>query len=78
MDLILFAIVILQFLYMIYSDIQNRKERESLELKLMSKNTEEYKYLLEDTPEESKKEDPDPYISMDEAGIEKVLKAKEE
>jgi hypothetical protein len=43
----------------------------------MSKSVDEYKSAIEDTPEESKKEDPDPYISMEEAGIERVLKAKE-
>jgi len=73
----LLGIIFLQFAYIVYSDIQNRKERESLELKFMSKNLEDYKFAVEDTPEESKKEDPDPYISMDEAGIEQVLKAKE-
>jgi len=73
----LLGIIFLQFVYMVYSDIQNRRERESLELKVMSKSVDEYKSAIEDTPEESKKEDPDPYISMEEAGIERVLKAKE-
>jgi len=73
----LLGIIFLQFAYIVYSDIQNRKERESLEIKLMSKSLDEYKSAMEDTPEESRSEEPDPYISMDEAGIEQVLKAKE-
>jgi hypothetical protein len=73
----LLGIIFLQFAYIVYSDFQNRKERESLELKVMSKSLDDYKSALEDTPEESKKEEPDPYISMEEAGIEQVLKAKE-
>jgi hypothetical protein len=76
MNLILFAIIALQLGYLVYSDIFNRKERESLERKIMSEDLDEYLSSMEED-QESVKEEPDPYISMDEAGIERVLKAKE-
>lgn len=43
----------------------------------MSKSLADYKSVLEDTPEDSPKDEEDPYVSIEEAGIERVLKAKE-
>jgi hypothetical protein len=77
MEYILFAVIVLQLLYIVYSDFQNRKERELLQLKLMSADATDYRELLGDTPEDSPKEEEDPYISLDEAGIERVVKAKD-
>ena len=77
MEIFLFAIVLLQIGYLVYSDIQNRKERELLQMKLMSKDLGDYKAALEDTPEDSEKDADDPYVTIEEAGIERVLKAKE-
>jgi hypothetical protein len=73
---ILLVVIVLQFIFMVYSDFQNRKERELLQLKLMSKDIDDYKSALEDTPEDSKKEE-NPYLDMDEVGIEQLLKTKE-
>ena len=38
---ILGAVAILEFVYIVYQDWQNRAEREKLQLKLMSKDTQE-------------------------------------
>lgn len=76
-ELTLFAVVVLQFAYIVYSDIQNRRERELLQLKLMSANLQDYKSALEDTPKDSPKDEEDPYISMEEANIEQIVRAKE-
>lgn len=77
MNNLLFVVVVLQFIYIVYSDISNRKERESLELKVMSKDLGDYKSATEDTPKDSPKDEEDPYISLEEAGVERVVKAKE-
>jgi hypothetical protein len=76
METYLLAVILLQFIYLIYSDFQNRKERETLSLKLMSKNLSEY---VESTKKEDNvagESEEDPYLTMDEAGLEAVLKAK--
>jgi hypothetical protein len=76
MDTSLLIVVALQFFYIVYSDIQNRKERESLQMKLMSKDLTDYKSNLEETPKDSPKE-VDPYVAMEDIGIEQLLKTKE-
>ena len=76
MNAILLVVIVLQFAFMVFSDIQNRKERELLQLKLMSENLDDYKSALEDTPEDSKEEE-NPYVGMDEVSIEQLLKTKE-
>jgi hypothetical protein len=77
MELILFGIVVLQFAFLVYYDFQTRKERELLQLKLMSANLEEYKFATEETPEDQIIEEDDPYIPLDSAGIEQVIRSKE-
>jgi len=66
----------LQFAYIFYKDISTAKERERLQLKLMSKNIHEYKEVTEDKVEEGKSTE-DPYIEPEEASLEQILKAKE-
>ena len=77
MNSILLVVIVLQFSYMVFSDIQNRKEREMLQLKLMSKDLSDYKSNTDGTPEESSKQEENPYVSMDEVSIEQLLKTKE-
>ena len=77
MEYILFGVILLQFGYIVYSDIQNRKEREVMTLKIMSKDIDEYKTALEDTPEDSPKKEEDEYIPVDDVGAERIIKAKE-
>jgi len=77
MELFLIIIIGLQFAFLVYSDIQNRTERERLQLKFMAKDLTDYKSATEETPKDSPKEEEDPYMTIEEAGIEKVLKAEE-
>jgi len=71
MDIFLFATIVLLLGYIVYSDIQNRKERKFLQMNL--NDFEDFEEPVED----SKKDEPDPYMSIEEAGIERVLKAKD-
>jgi len=65
MDIFLFATIVLQLGYLVYSDIQNRKERKFLQMNL--NEFEDFDEPFEDSPN----------VSMEEAGIERVIKAKE-
>jgi hypothetical protein len=76
MDFILLGIIVLQFIYLVYQDHQNRKERNDLHLKLMAKNLTEYKDVTESTTETAPAEE-DPYLTLDEAGVDRVVGAKE-
>lgn len=74
MDIFLFAVIVLQLGYMVFSDIKNREERTVLQFKLMGEPIPEKKST---ESSETKKEEEDPYISIEEAGVEQLLKAKE-
>lgn len=76
MEYILLVVIFLEFAYIVYSDIQNRAEREELILKIMSKDLNEY-IGLDEKIEDSPKEEEDPFISMEEAGVDKVVEAKD-
>lgn len=76
MEVILLVIIVIQFVYKVYSDIQNRSERELLQLKLMSKDLDDYVSSTEET-EDGPVEEPDPYIDMSDANVEQILRAKE-
>jgi len=73
---ILIIVVLLEFAYIIYKDEMFRRERKDLQLKLMSKNVEEYKKVSEPTPKPAKQE-PDPYIPIEDVQTEKLMKAKD-
>jgi hypothetical protein len=76
MEYILLVVIFLQFAYIVYSDIQNRTEREELILKIMSKDLNEYLGIDEEV-EDSPKEESDPFISVEEAGVDRVVGAKD-
>ena len=76
MDIFLLIVILLQFGFIVYSDIQNRKERDLLQVKLMSKDLDDYKSYKEETPQATPEGD-DPYIDIEEAGVEKIVKSKE-
>jgi predicted transport protein len=76
MNILAVIVITFQFIYIIYSDIQNRKERESLQLKLMSKDLNDYKNFKEDVVTSGNYEE-DPYIDIDEAGLDKIVKSKD-
>jgi len=76
MELILLAIILLQFSYMVYLDLQNRAERELLQLKLMSKDLGDYLSGTEEVEDSPEPKD-DPYVDMSEVSVDQLLKAKE-
>lgn len=72
----LLAVVALQFVYIVYKDYINAKEREKLQLKLMSRDVGEYKAVVDKIPEDAEPE-PDPYIPAEDATIDEILKAED-
>jgi len=60
----------------VYKDRAERVERERLQLKLMSKDVEEYKRAVDPTPKDtvSKK---DPYLDMEDVSIDKLMQAED-
>lgn len=71
MELILLVVILLQFGYLVYSDIQNRRERKFLQMNLNDFTD------FDDIPEDSPKEEEDPFISIEEAGVDKIVEAKD-
>ena len=71
---ILIIVILLQFAYIIYKDEVSKRERKDLELKIMSKNVEEYKRATEPPPKPAKQEK-DPYIPIEDVQTEKLMKA---
>ena len=76
-ETLLFGVILLQVAYSTYIDYANRKERADLELKLMAKSLEDYKSATDSTPQETLKQESDPYLDLDDAGTEQILKARE-
>lgn len=77
MDIIGLLVVIgLQFVYIVYTDRENRKEREKMQLKIMAKDVVEYKEAISppdpDTPEQR-----DTYLELDEVDLEELAKAED-
>ena len=70
------TIIVLLIGYAVVKDILFYKEREKLQMKLMSKNLDEYVAAVapeaENTPQEE-----DPFIPVGEASVEQILKAKD-
>lgn len=78
MDFILLSIIVMLFGYILYKDISFSKERASLQLKLMSKDVNEYVAAvnsLEDTDESEEEEEI--YVPIEELSVEDILKAKD-
>lgn len=71
---ILIIVVLLQFAYIIYKDEVFKRERKDLQLKLMSKNVEEYVRAVE-PPAKPVKQEPDPYIPIEDVEVNKLMKA---
>ena len=72
MEIILLVVIVLQFGYLVYSDIQNRAERRLLQVELGMVELPN----PEENPDSSPDEE-DPYLSMDEVDIEQIVKAKD-
>lgn len=76
MEIILLFIIALQFGYTVYKDHLFSKEREKLQLKLMSKNVEEYSRAVSKPKKEPKPVEPDLRVPIEEVSAEQILKAK--
>ena len=76
MEFILGIVSLVEFFYILYQDIINRRERERLQLKLMSKDVAEYKGAV-DGPPENAKDERDPYVPVEDVPIEKLLGAED-
>lgn len=72
----LLVVIGVQFGYIVYTDRENRKEREKMHLKIMSKDVTEYKEAISppdpDTPEQR-----DDYLELDEVDPEKLANAED-
>jgi hypothetical protein len=77
MEILLFIVVVLQVALFVYSDYQNRAERERLQLKLMSRDLGDYVSATDGGDEDGAKDLPDPYIDVDDANVEQILHARE-
>jgi flagellar biosynthesis/type III secretory pathway M-ring protein FliF/YscJ len=73
---ILLIVIIFLLAFITYQDISNRRERENLELKLMSKDVVEYKEVTE-KPEKTKTPDPDPYVPLEDVSVNKLVQAED-
>lgn len=69
-------IAILEFVYIVYSDHVNRRERERLMLFKKSKTVDEYIAAVE-KPEKPKPQKPDPYVEIDQVPEEQLLQAED-
>lgn len=70
-------VILLQFGYILYKDWSFNKERESMQLKIMSKDVHEYKEVSEPEPKPHKKEKQNEYIDVTEVSIDKLLQAED-
>lgn len=77
MELALILVIVLQLAYSAYKDALFSKEREKLELKLMSRSTSEYISSITPDQNENTPVKDDPYIDIYEASIEQILKTKD-
>jgi len=73
---ILIGIILLQWAYIIFKDVIYKKERDEMQLKLMSKDLSEYKSATEPEPKPAKKKE-DPYVDIAEVPVNKLLRAED-
>ena len=74
MEFVLLVIIALQFGYIVYKDILSLKEREQLQLKLMSNSVDDY-VRATGPVEEVEKIEPDMRMPIEEASAEQIAKA---
>ena len=77
MNTFLLIVILLEFAYIVYQDVANRKEREKLGLKIISKDATEYKEVATPVKEEKREEKPNPYIPVEDVPLEKLMGAKD-
>lgn len=76
MELFLFVIVLLELAVLVIFDFLNRRERNDLTLKLMSKDLTEYKSATLPKTKPTK-EKPNPYLDPADVDPDIILKAKD-
>lgn len=74
--ILIIVVAIVEFAYIVYQDFLNRREREKLQIKLMSKDVAEYKEATEPPPKPAKSEE-NPYKPIEEVDTEKLMNAKD-
>lgn len=70
-------VILLQFAYIVFKDWSFNQEREKMQLKIMSKDVNEYKEAVEPEPKPVKREKRDEYLDVTEVPMEKLLKAED-
>ena len=75
MQYILFAIIILQFIYAVYKDAAFSSEREKLRKMIKSKDLVEYASVEQEEEESELTKEPSPYKPLDEVSTEEIIKA---
>lgn len=70
-------VILLQFAYIVYKDWSFAAEREKMQLKIMSKDLNEYKEAVEPEPKPVKREKKDEYTDLTEVPLEKLMKAED-
>ena len=70
-------VIVLLILYTAYKDYIYYKEREKLEVKLMSRNVGEYVDTIASEKEENTPTEDNPYIPVEEASFDQILKSKD-
>lgn len=75
---LLVGIIVVQFVYILYQDFVNRREREKLQLLLKSETATEFK-VATTTPKLTPKQEtkPNPFIPLEEVPFEKLIKAED-
>jgi len=74
----LFGIIVLLIAYIFYESVSSRKERERLQLKLMSKDLADYKSVTEPEPESVQpKEELEQFVEPEEVRPEDLIKAED-
>ncbi len=76
MEILLIFLVMAEFFYIIYQDHANRQEREKLQLKFLSKNSDEYKRAVEPPPKEAESV-PENYKPVEEVPFNKLIEAED-
>jgi hypothetical protein len=75
--LLLGLVIVLQFIYILYSDRNNRQEREKLLLKIMSGgDIYKYKDIIE-KPSKNTPEEPESHIDPSEVDFKTIINAKD-
>ena len=70
-------IVVALIIYTAFKDVIYYKEREKLQMKLMSKGLGEYVDTVNPAREENTVQEENPFIPIEEANIEQILKAED-